>query len=228
MGFHKLAERIVAGICFSFINLGAQAQIHQLSQGWNLVGNDTGLAITSATIFGTPTAPTATGDAVASVWVWDAAASRWSFFSPSLSSTDLASYAASKGYAVLTTVPTGAGFWVHANKSASLNLTNAIVVNGFPITYKGIRIDALSYAPDSSDRCNASLTFTNTTTGPLKPYLYFDIVVNNITVSSRSFNYDILAGTTAKVTNRVYDSSFNYFACGTFFLRFNDTASFML
>jgi hypothetical protein len=95
----------------------------------------------------------------------------------------------------------------------------------FPIDFKGIRMDALTYTTDTSGRCKAALTFTNTGGNALQPFLYFDILVGNIAVRQTIFNFSIMAGTTATVTNSIYDSATNALACGSFTMRFNDTAS---
>lgn len=222
------SKRLVTGLCSAFFSLAAQAQVHQLAQGWNLIGNDTGQPVTSATIFGTLAAPTTASASITSVWVWDTAGARWSFFAPSLSDADLASYASSKGYSVLTQVPAGAGFWVSASSALALNLANNSLTSGFPITYNNIRIESLTYATASYGGCRASLTFTNTTAETAKPYLYFDVVVANVAIKTTAFSYTMLPGITAMATNSIYDSSLNSLDCGTFSLRFNAPASFML
>lgn len=217
--------RLVMGIFVSCIAMAAKAQIHQLTQGWNLLGNDTGQPITTSIIFGAPSNPTAAGAMVTSIWVWDTTTSRWKFFAPSLTNDELTSYAASRGYAVLSQIPAGAGFWINAPLSASLNLTNTVFATGFPITFKGIRMESLTYATDSSGHCRASLTFTNTTTASVQPFLEFDVIVAGVTVRSALFYYATLAGTTAIDTSPIWDSANNYMACGTFTLRFNDASS---
>lgn len=221
-------KRLVTGLCCAFFSLGAHAQIHQLAPGWNLIGNDTGQPINSATIFGTPTHPTTASALITSVWVWDAASARWRFFTPSLPDADLSSYALSKGYLVLTEVPAGAGFWVNASSALALNLANSTLTDGFPISYNNIRIESLTYATASYGGCRASLTFTNTTASTAKPYLYFDVVVANVAIKTTVFSYTMLPGITAMATNSIYDSSLKDLDCGTFSLRFNAPASFML
>jgi len=92
----------------------AYAQVpFNLSQGWNLLGNSSSAAINVATTFGDKSKFT-------TVWSWNKAASKWAFYAPSLSSTDLASYAQGKGYDVLTNVAPKEGFWVNAATSATL------------------------------------------------------------------------------------------------------------
>ena len=81
------------------------AQAVPVGKGWNLLGNSTGSPITVATMF---------NDAVkiASVWKWDAANTKWCFYSPSLSAQALSEYASSKNYELLTTINVGEGFWI--------------------------------------------------------------------------------------------------------------------
>jgi hypothetical protein len=46
--------------------------------------------------------------------------SRWAFYTPSLTSVDLAAYATEKNYDVLTTINGGEGFWVNAKTVFSI------------------------------------------------------------------------------------------------------------
>lgn len=80
------------------------------SAGWNLLGNGADVAFDVASAFGSR-------DAITTVWKWNAAASRWAFYAPSMSASELTDYAASKGYDVLTSIGGGEGFWVNAQKS---------------------------------------------------------------------------------------------------------------
>lgn len=106
------------------------------------------------------------------------------------------------------------------------SVANAIApVLGFPITFKTIRMDTLTYATDPYGGCKATLTFTNIGSTLAKPYLYFDVVVGNVAVKQVIFNFSIAAGTTAANANSIYDSSYKDLDCGTFALRFNEAAS---
>lgn len=90
---------------------GSLAVEESFVTGWNLVGNsgDTPLEVTAVT----------TGAAVGkvtSVWVWNAAQGRWSFYAPSLAASGgLAAYVVQKGYDTLQDIPPGTGYWVNAN-----------------------------------------------------------------------------------------------------------------
>jgi hypothetical protein len=89
-----------------------------LIAGWNLIGNGLDQTVTVSNVFGDKTTFT-------TVWKWIASKSAWAFYAPSLTSTDLASYASSKGYEVLTTITAGEGFWVNSAKATTVNLLNS-------------------------------------------------------------------------------------------------------
>lgn len=76
-----------------------------LVSSWNLVGYS-GSAAMDLSQFSAANAIT--------VWKWVAATSKWAFYAPSLSSAELAAYASTKSYDVLTTINPGDGFWVNA------------------------------------------------------------------------------------------------------------------
>jgi sugar lactone lactonase YvrE len=94
-----------------------------LSVGWNLLGNGgtTELSASDSALFGDPAK-------VTSVWKWITSSSKWAVYLPSMSSTELASYAASKGYAVLSGINGGEGFWVNAKTAYSVSLPAAPAV----------------------------------------------------------------------------------------------------
>jgi len=93
-----------------------------LVTGWNLLGNGVNA----------PLDVSALGNAtqVTTVWKWEPTGTStgitypaWAFYAPSLASSGtLASYAASKGYDVLTTINAGEGFWVNAKTAFSIQL----------------------------------------------------------------------------------------------------------
>ena len=78
-----------------------------LPSGWNLLGNSLNQSLSVASLYNDT-------NTVTSVWKWDAAISGWQFYAPLMSATELQTYAASKGYAVLTTINPGEGYWVNA------------------------------------------------------------------------------------------------------------------
>jgi sugar lactone lactonase YvrE len=94
-----------------------------LSAGWNLLGNGgtTSLNVSNTALFGDQ-------NKVTSVWKWVATSSKWAVYLPSLSSTELASYAAGKGYSVLSSIAGGEGFWVNAKIAYSATLPAAPAV----------------------------------------------------------------------------------------------------
>ena len=91
---------------------GAQTRI-DLIAGWNLMGNSSAARVDVAATFGDTSK-------INSVWTWNKTASKWAFYAPSISSADLATYASSKNYDVLTSIPSDEGFWVNASTPASL------------------------------------------------------------------------------------------------------------
>jgi hypothetical protein len=99
--------------------------------GWNLVGNGFANSLSLTTLF-----PNASQ--VTSVWKWNSAKSEWAFYSPSLSSAALSSYASNQGYEVLSTINPGDGFWINAATAFTLQMPT-----GTPIL-------ASSYQPNAS------------------------------------------------------------------------------
>ena len=104
-----------------------------LSTGWNLAGNSTTTPMDVKTGIGAQAG-------IHSVWKWDASGSRWAFYAPSLDATGtLASYAATNGYNVLTTINPGEGFWVNAlapvamgsQSGTGFSLASANLANGW-------------------------------------------------------------------------------------------------
>lgn len=101
---------MLAALAFSY---AAHAQVSfNLSQGWNLLGNSSASVINVATTFGDTSKFT-------TVWTWNRTASKWAFYSPSMTSTELATYAQSKGYDVLSSIAPKEGFWVNAAAAAA-------------------------------------------------------------------------------------------------------------
>ena len=86
-----------------------------LVKGWNLIGNGADQTINVASVFNDSTKFT-------TVWKWVASNTKWAFYAPSLNTTSLTSYAAGKGYDVLTSINAGEGFWVNAAQATTLNL----------------------------------------------------------------------------------------------------------
>ena len=84
-----------------------------LSSGWNLAGNSDTAAIDVATKL--------SGSQINTVWKWDKVKSKWAFYTPSMTSENLAAYAFSKGYDVLGTIDSKEGFWVNATASVVIS-----------------------------------------------------------------------------------------------------------
>ena len=82
-----------------------------IESGWNLLGNHSIGPLEVATLgLNNP-------DQTSSIWTWNNATSRWAFFTPSLTNTELSAYAKSQDFDVLSTIAPKQGFWVNA-KSA--------------------------------------------------------------------------------------------------------------
>ena len=84
-----------------------------LPQGWNLLGNSLNQTLSVASLYGDP-------NTVISVWKWDASTMNWQFYTPLMDATALQTYANSKGYAVLSTINPGDGYWVNAKAQPTL------------------------------------------------------------------------------------------------------------
>ena len=96
----------------SMLMFGVAKADVSLVSGWNLVGNGSTSEINVASVFGDASKYT-------TVWKWNSSAGTWSFYTPSLSATDLAAYAQTKGYGVLSTINSKEGFWVNAKGAAT-------------------------------------------------------------------------------------------------------------
>ncbi len=112
-----------------------------VAKGWNLLGNGIVQTYTAST-------PVASlfGDSnkVTSVWKWNSDSRSWAFYSPTLTTLDLALYASQNGYEVLSLINAGDGFWVNAKAAFTYSLPG-----GFGITSD-------SYGPDGVNALNSS------------------------------------------------------------------------
>ena len=110
----------------------------QVNQGWSLIGNATDALLNVATVFGDTSK-------ITSVWSWNGGASRWAFYSPSLTGTALRDYATSRGYDVLTTIGAGEGFWVDAKTAfiAQLPAGAAVASSSFQNMSSGWHLIAI-------------------------------------------------------------------------------------
>ena len=84
---------------------------------------------------GTGGVATTLGDAskINSVWTWNKTASKWAFYAPSMTSSELSAYALSKGYDVLSSIASKQGFWVNAAIAFSVTSpwnNNAVLAAG--------------------------------------------------------------------------------------------------
>ena len=122
----------------------ATAPVQALVSGWNLAGNNTTAPIDPVTLFGNTTTPlSGITSQIVTVWKWDAVNAGWMFYAPSLTSTALATYAASKSYGVLTTILPGEGFWINSAAALSLALPpviSGVAASGAPIANGNITV----------------------------------------------------------------------------------------
>lgn len=90
-------------------------------QGWNLLGNGLSGAIAVASLFNDY-------NIVQTVWKWIAGSTPgWAFYTPGQGDGG-AAYAATKGYAQLTTINAGEGFWINAKQGFTLQLAGSPVL----------------------------------------------------------------------------------------------------
>ena len=81
--------------------------------GWSLLGNSLNQTLSVASLYGD-------ANAVVTVWKWDTATLGWQFYTPTLDAAALQAYAASKGFAVLSEIKPGEGYWVNAKAQPTL------------------------------------------------------------------------------------------------------------
>jgi hypothetical protein len=109
-----------------------------LALGWNLMGNSLNQAMPVASIYADPAI-------ITSVWKWDTTTAGWQFYTPQMTAPNLQTYAASKGYGVLSVINAGEGYWVNAKTASSLgtqsgpafSLTLANLIKGWNLTATG-------------------------------------------------------------------------------------------
>jgi len=97
-----------------------------LVANWNLLGNGSDAALDIAATLND-------NAKVTTVWKWVPATRRWAFYTPSMTASALADYAASKGYDVLSTINGGEGFWVNAKQPFTVQMPagSALLASGF-------------------------------------------------------------------------------------------------
>lgn len=97
-----------------------------IGAGWNLLGNgDATTSLDAKATFGTPTQPGAIPGAI-TAWKWrrdGAGGGNWAFYAATLSDAELASYAAQKGYEVLSQIAPGEGYWVNVTLASQRSTT---------------------------------------------------------------------------------------------------------
>ena len=101
-----------------------------IHNGWNLLGNTQNAPINVAIQF---------KDAATfnTIWKWNSTLTGvggWEFYAPSLDAEQLKTYAASKGYGVLSTINAGEGYWVNAKQASAIPASDAPVFKLVPST----------------------------------------------------------------------------------------------
>ena len=127
-------------------------------QGWTLLGNTLDQSLQMASLFND-------SSWVTSVWKWDAAQMRWQFYSPSLDTSALQSFAVSKGFGILSEIGPGEGYWINAKAAGVLgtpsanlfNLTKANLATGWNLVATGVNVTPSVF--------NTSLSTTPPATG---------------------------------------------------------------
>ena len=86
-----------------------------LVTGFNLIGNSLNITLNVATVFGNQDAPvTGVTSNILTIWKWNAATARWSFYSPQLTVAANTSHVAANGYDLLASIEPGRGYWVNS------------------------------------------------------------------------------------------------------------------
>ena len=119
------------------------------TSNWNLAGNGLSAPLDVVSTFGDKTK-------VFTVWKWVPSAANWAFYTPALSDGG-AAYAAGKGYAFLSTIGSGEGFWVNAIIPFSVQLPAGTVVTStsFQNLALGWTLDAVGDNPTPSQFTSA-------------------------------------------------------------------------
>lgn len=115
------ALRVLALCTLIGFGVPAHSAEIQIASGWGLLGYIGGTPVKVETVFGSVSAndiPNVTSN-IFSVWKW--ANNSWQFWTPAMTTTDLAAYASSKGYQVLSELQPGDGYWVNAKAPVTLN-----------------------------------------------------------------------------------------------------------
>ena len=112
--------------------------------------------------------------------------------------------------------------WQQSQQNFAIVAVTATSAGGFPITFKGIRMDSLSTAAAEDGRtCEATLSFTNTTSTSHFAALYFDVMQQGVAKDRVIFPaFDLAAGKSDSFTTTVVVNS-ELVTCGAFTLQFN-------
>ena len=71
--------------------------------------------------------------------------------------------------------------WQQSQQNFAITSVNDITGGGgFPISFKGMRLDGITTAAGTGGTCDATLSFTNTSSGSLSAAFYFDILQGGV------------------------------------------------
>ena len=113
--------------------------------------------------------------------------------------------------------------WQQSQQNFAITSVNTIPTGGggFPISFKGMRLDGLTTAAGMNDTCDATLTFTNTSTDALSAAFYFDILQGGVVKDQVIFQASGVAAAAAGQDTTTVLINSGIVACGTFTLQFN-------
>lgn len=111
--WHPTQGKLLAALAGGLMAASACGGTINLEAGWNLLGNSETSGIDVAARFNDV-------NTVITVWKWNKTTNNWAFYTPGKTSVELAAYAKSKGYDVLTNISSKEGYWVNAKAMANL------------------------------------------------------------------------------------------------------------
>ncbi len=109
-----LIQRVLLQLAVALPLVCAAASV-DVVKGWNMLGNSESLALDVTTGLNDP-------NTVLTVWSWNRTASKWAFYTPSMTPVELADYAQRKGYDVLSHIASKEGYWVNTIKAGTLTV----------------------------------------------------------------------------------------------------------
>src|SRR4051812_1934328 len=96
---------------------------------------------------------------------------------------------------------------------------------GFPITFKGFRLDGITYKVDEGPSCEAKLSYTNTTSAEHTGAFYFDVIQGGVVKDQVIFAAASVGAGVSKSEDVTVTVNGALVACGAFTLQFNSSDS---